>query len=113
MVHLWPEQHWLTFVYLIWKMLLSKMTNPHILLPRQVIRYEMQRLPGEDRAHRVCDARPGERLPPGLLLLLRVRAPAVQRRRVCAEGRPAAVQERLREGEGAAQLRQPRKLRFG
>ena len=70
----------------------------------------MQRLPGEDRAHRVCDARAGERLPPGLLQLLRVRAAAVQGRRVRPEGGPAALQERLREGEGAAQLRQPGEL---
>lgn len=64
----------------------------------------MQRLHGEDRPHRVCDARSGVRLPPELLLLLRVRSAAEEGRRVCAEGGPAAVQDRLREGEGLAQL---------
>lgn len=67
----------------------------------------MQRLLGEDRPHGVCDARSGVRLPPKLLLLLRVRPPAEERRRVCPEGGSAALQDRLREGEGLAQLGQP------
>lgn len=68
----------------------------------------MQRVHGEDRPHGVRDARPGVRLPPQLLLLLRVRPPAEERRRVCPEGGSAALQGRLRAGEGPAELREPR-----
>lgn len=67
----------------------------------------MQRLLGENRPHGVRDARPGVRLPPELLLLLRVRPAAQEGRRVCPEGGSAAVQDRLREGEGLTQLGQP------
>ena len=38
----------------------------------QALRGQVQRLHGEDRPHRVCDAGAGVRVPPGLLLLLRV-----------------------------------------
>lgn len=78
----------------------------------QVVCDQVQRLHGENRPHRVCDARPGVRLPPKLLLLLRVRPPAEEGRRVCPEGGSAAVQDRLREGEGLTQLSQPRWLRL-
>lgn len=57
----------------------------------QALCNEVQRLHGEDRPDRVCDARPGVRLPPELLLLLRVRPAAEEGRRVCPEGGPAAV----------------------
>lgn len=79
-----------------------------LFLPLQVVCHQMQRLHGENRAHGVCDARAGVRLPPELLLLLRVRPPAEERRRVCPEGRSAALQGRLRAGEGLTQLCQPR-----
>ncbi len=69
----------------------------------QVVCYQVQRLFGEDSPHRVCNASSGQCLPPQLLLLLRLRAPALQGRRVCSQRRSAAVQERLWEGEGAAQ----------
>lgn len=78
----------------------------------QVVCDQMQRLHGENRPHRVCDARPGVRLPPQLLLLLRVRPPAEEGRRVCPEGGPAALQDWLRAGEGLTQLGQPRWLRL-
>lgn len=53
----------------------------------------MQRLHGEDRADGVRDARAGVRVPPELLLLLRLRAPAEERGRVCPQGRAAALQK--------------------
>lgn len=64
----------------------------------------MQWLHGENRPHGVRDACSGVRLPPELLLLLRVRPAAEEGRRVCPEGGPAAVQDRLREGERFTQL---------
>lgn len=80
-----------------------------ILLP-QAVRNKVQRLHGEDRPDGVCHARPGVRLPPQLLLLLRVRPAAEEGRRVCPEGGPAAVQDRLRAREGPAELGQPGRL---
>lgn len=68
----------------------------------QALRCQVQRLHGEDRPHRVRDACAGVRVPLGVLLLLRVRAAAAQGRRVRAQGGAAAVQGRLREGEGPA-----------
>lgn len=59
----------------------------------QAVRCQVQRLHGEDRPDGVRDARPGVRVPPELFLLLRVRAPAQERRRVCPQGRAAALQK--------------------
>lgn len=78
--------------------------RPPLFLALQVVCDQMQRLHGEDRPDRVCDAGSGVRLSPELLLLLRVRPPAQKGRRVCPEGGSAALQDRLREGERLAQL---------
>lgn len=78
----------------------------------QVVRNQVQWLHGENRPHGVCDACPGVRLPPELLLLLRVRPPAEEGRRVCPERGSAALQDWLREGERLTQLCQPGWLRL-
>lgn len=78
----------------------------------QVICDQMQRVPGENRPHRVRDAGARVRVPPQLLLLLCMWPTAEERGWVCTEGRTAAVQERLWEGERPPRLCQPRWLRF-
>lgn len=78
----------------------------------QAVRCQVQRLHGEDRADGVRDARAGVRVPPELLLLLRLRAPAEERGRVCPQGRAAALQKWLWERERLVELGQPRRLRL-
>ncbi len=78
----------------------------------QVICNQMQRVPGEDCPHRVRDAGARVCVPPQLFLLLCMWPTAEERGWVCTEGRTAAVQERLWEGERPPRLCQPRWLRF-
>lgn len=62
---------------------------------RQAFCGEVQQLPGSHRPQRVRPAGPEERLPRGLLLLLRLREEASEGGRVCPEGGAAPVQEGL------------------
>lgn len=73
----------------------------------QALPDQMQRLPQSCGSFWIHHAGAGERLPRPLLLLLWVWAAVAARRRVCAEGRAAALPQRLWEGERNAQRHQP------